>query len=864
MAFEIIDDEPKGGRFEIEEEDTTPPPPAELPPPKSTGRVQKALLGAVPLIGPLIRDVDVSGLLPGAVSGMSTIGQAIGRNATSATAIDEGAPGAFLAPAQNVRPARKLSDLVTGNKPRSPAEATVADREASIAQFNAERADDPFFEGARILTPIAATLPVGNVAGAAIKAAAPRLPWIGEAVASGGFKLGAGAPTGIVGRNLLRAGGAATNAAAQSLAMGEDAETIGKSAAIASVLPGGVRVAERVGTTGANLLRKTFPSQLARDARTIARVGELTDLPAARAALSQTGPHLVGPGGESVATAPQILQNPGISQLQRTLRNAGDTRQVLADQAADAARDATLARVGNVAPDLPAARGDFGTALERNVRAADEAARVRVEREFDAVDPFDETRFLLPIDKMRAAREKFLGRGTFGKRAGADAAVSTAENIGTEVLPAVQATAAPSARKQGEDLFSALRSLGGIKQDAPGSKLFSGELNDLKQSGARVVIQNGRGQSPDVLAQAMHARGFIPDDDPATLLNAMRDHAAGNKVFSVASERGGAMKAGVERAMGDAPGAETIERAVPFREVQNLRSSIGEAHADAAARGRTREAAALDKMRREIDLAVDNVAAGGAREGENFPADIVNQWRDALAAHQSRMQTFRTGPQEGIFRANGPRGGELAGQFFSPRLSQTEDIAAFGRIADPETTRLLKDVAVTELNALRRGGRLSPAQVDRYLAQRGGAVRGLFTDAEIAQLTGVRQSLNREAAADSLNTVKVGSNTAQNIDSALSNGLLDSQVLARTVRNIPLIGPGAGSLLEGVKGAAKKSKVDRLGRLLAEPIELERALAALQRSQQGVPLSLGSSGRFSPLAYRALPLLGGPALSSGQ
>ena len=834
-----------------EPEASEAPAPAER---RKPGRVQRALIGAIPFVGPMLRDTDLTTLLPGAVSGMSTIGQSIGRGGVGATAIDADAPGAYLAPAQNVR---------RGGV--SPAEAAVADRQRSITEFDKGFEGDIPFQVGKVAAPVLATMPLGPLIGRAVTAAAPtRLGALGEAIGSGGFKLGASAPANPLAAQALRATGGAINAGAQAAVI--DPENIGKSALLGAVLPGGVRVAEKVGTAAAQGLRRVFPGQAARDAAVIARVADIppAQLPDALAALRQEGPHIVqAPGGGSVATAPQILQNPGISQLQRALRNAGDTRQLAADQAADAARDVTLARVGTAQVDPAAARSNFGNALEPKVRAADEAARVQVNREFEAVDPFNETKLLLPIDKMRAAREKFLGRGTFGKRAGADAAIDTAEDIGTEVLPAVKAAAAPKRGADGLDLFEAIKRLGGIKQDSAGGQAFAGELQAMKQSGARSVIQNGRGQSPDTIAEAMHAQGYLPDADPDTLFAAMRQHGMGDKVYAVSAGRGRAARAGIESAMGDAPGAERIAKTVPFGEVQNLRSSIGEAWDDASKMGRTREAAALDAMRREIDTAVDNVAKGRGTEAENFPPDIVKQWRAALDAHAARMEKFRTGPQEGIFRANGPRGGELAGQFFSPRLSQAEDIAAFRRIADPETSQLLKDVTVTELDALRKAGRLSPAQVDRYLAQRGEAVRGLFTDAERAQLTGLNASLQREAAADTLNNVKLGSNTAQNLEAALGNGFLDSPLLSGTVGRLPVIGRPAGALLEGAKSAGKKARVDRLGKLLADPLALERALA--QRGGQAVrPLNLGSSGRYSPLAYRALPLLGGPLLSSDQ
>jgi hypothetical protein len=457
---------------------------------------------------------------------------------------------------------------------------------------------------------------------------------------------------------------------------------------------------------------------------------------------------------------------------------------------------------------------------------------------------------------MKAAKGQFLGRGTFGTGGRASEAIRTAEEIGTQELPAVAAVKVPV--RQGEDIVSALKSLGGIKQDAAGSLKFAGEIKDLKQggNGMRSIIQNGRGQSPDVLAQAMHARGFIADEDPATLLNALREHSAGNKVFSSASERRGALRAGVEAAQGDAPGAEIIAKTVPFNEVQNLRSSIGEAWDAARAKGANKEAAALDKMRKEIDAAVDRVASGGGKEGEFFPGDMVDQWRKALAMHADRMGKYRSGPVANVFREN-VDDAALAGHFYSPRASQANDVRAVQQVADPESLALLKSYATTGA-AGKKDAPLTNAQFNDFMKTRAGANAELFTGPEQATLRGIGGSLKEADRATRLG-MAIGSPTEQNrIATAMSLGTLDSKAATVAAKMIPYIGPSA---LEGMRGVLTKAKVNRLGRLMADPVELERAIARLQQLQaQGAALSLGG-----PLASHA-PMIGRslPPLLSGQ
>ena len=71
---------------------------------------------------------------------------------------------------------------------------------------------------------------------------------------------------------------------------------------------------------------------------------------------------------------------------------------------------------------------------------------------------------------------------------------------------------------------------------------------------------------------------------------------------------------------GEAPGAATIAKPVSFDEVQDLRSSIGEAARKADLAGNAREAAALKGMQRQIDDQVAKVASGGGKAGESTVA----------------------------------------------------------------------------------------------------------------------------------------------------------------------------------------------------------------------------------------------------
>ena len=135
----------------------------------------------------------------------------------------------------------------------------------------------------------------------------------------------------------------------------------------------------------------------------------------------------------------------------------------------------------------------------------------------------------------------------------------------------------------------------------------------------------------------------------------------------------------------------------------------------------------------------------------------------------------------------------------------------------------------------------------------------MFTGAERAQLFGVGSDLARADAATALG-LATGSNTAQNAQSALGLGLLDNKVVSALANRIPGVGRFTGPLLDGIKSAAKKGKVERLGGLLANPEELDKALALYLRDQAYQPRGLLSPDAGG-LLLRAAPA---GLLGSGQ
>jgi hypothetical protein len=824
---------------------------------------------AVPLLGPALAalgvEVDARGIGKGLLSGLADIGNTVINSGTKAGAeawagVDD---RLGLLPDRVKRPRAGITNLVTGKAPMSQAERDNADRAAALEDFNRENAS-PWFTGGRLAGNVIGTYPVGGAISAPLRAAAPALGPLADALATGGFRTGL-APTTLAGRAgnvALRAlGGAGTGGASAGLVNPGDA---GLGALVGAVLPPGLQLLNRGGDLAGRAYRTMTGAPNAATARTILETGGYATPQQAeevRAALAQQGPRIV----PEQPTVSQILMNPEISQLERSVRNApgGGPALLARDQAQNEARLGVLDSIAPVAGDLPAARTNFGNTIAPRAQAARAEATKQVNQAFNAVDPMDDTRFFLPIAEMEAAQAKFLGDGTFGTGSKAQAAVDTARRVGTEELPAVTATRMPGVNRQGQTIVDAIKALGGLRVDSRGAQELGGEIRDLRKAGNGVggIFRRGNGQSPDTLAEAMHAQGFLPDADASTLFNVLREHASGNKRFAMGADRGNTFQAGLEASMGDAPGAEVIPKAVTFRTVQNLRSSVGEAAEQARAKGANKEAAALDNMKADIDARVDAVARGEGQSGEFFPADIAAQWRKAIDMHADKQNRFARGPQAGMFRKGGDgnysvEGGELAPKFFSPRGSQSEDIEALHRMGlGDDVADSLKSYATTDASRkTTAGGTLSASLYNRWRDSHAGAIRGLFNEGEQARLAGVGQDVQR--ATDALGLGRAtGSNTSQNVQNALGLGLLDSRAVNVLASRTPVVGRFTGPILDALKESAKRGKAGRIGGLLSDPEELERAIAAyLSQSVRGPGLLAGDSAAV-PLLLRSGPLL---------
>jgi hypothetical protein len=735
-------------------------------------------------------------------------------------------------------------------RPFESAQANAERRKAmddALASLGAEP-DSWAYAGGKLGGEIAGTAGAGGVLANGVRFA----PALANALRTGGFTTGA-APANALARagdmGLRVAGGGVSGAAAAGLVDPNDALVGG---AIGAALPPALKAAGAAGAPigrGIANLRKSKEQQAA---EVIAqKMGATTpaEIEALRARLNPQGPNLI-PGDQ--ATVPQLAQNMDISQLARSIHNAGGTQIAEREALNNEARLAALNRISPVGSTLQQSAEDFGNAIEGFARPAEKAARRNVSDLYESVDPFGETKVLPPLSEMQAARAKYLGAGTFGSGKAADQAIAQAEAMSPEMaLPAVKTQRS----RKPQSLLEAVKAAGGINEAR--TSALGGEVSGLRQAGIGRAVYKNKGLSLEKMAEKMHEAGYLPNEDPDTLINLLPD---GGTIYAGGAES--IYRKAADEAYGGAPAAEMLRTPVPFQAIQNLRSSIGEEAFKARVAGNAREAAALNQMKADIDARVSAVASGEGRVGENFPTDSIEAWKAANKAHADKKLRFDTGPQRSMFRTGSDgqpvsQGAELAGKFVNGGRSQVEDANALRRLNGDNGPLLaaaknyLMTDAAGQTNAL---GTLSNAKFNNWRDKRSGSLRELLDSGENALMQGIGQNLSRADSANRLG-MATGSNTAQNLSNALSNGLLDSPITNALAQRIPgvrmLTGPGLKALQE----AARSAKAQTFGELLADPVALDRALATVPQSETELRRVLMSArAALGQAAYRSAPV----------
>jgi hypothetical protein len=311
------------------------------------------------------------------------------------------------------------------------------------------------------------------------------------------------------------------------------------------------------------------------------------------------------------------------------------------------------------------------------------------------------------------------------------------------------------------------------------------------------------------------------------------------------------------------------QRAATWKELQDLRSSMGEAATKAATAGDKQAAAALTSMRGNVDSAIDRVVNGGGLAGESFPAESAANWLEANASHAAKMDRFHTGPQADIFRTVGgqpaKQGGEISQLFWGNRPGLAEDVQSFRKLIDnnPALLGQFQSMITTEGAAkAAQGGQLGQKFVDWTRNQLPG-LREAFKPEQVQTIQNIASDIERATAA-AKRGMGPGSNTYQNASTALDAGLIDSPFAKAVAGRIPFIRTVAEPARAAMAESASKAKGVRLAGLLSDANEAATALESqklglLGQAAQSItnPLSeglLGLQGFARPLLYRGAPV----------
>lgn len=716
-----------------------------------------------------------------------------------------------------------------------------AGMDSALGMMGADTQSLPFQAG-KLTSEVAGTLGVGGVLAGGARAAGAA-PSVVNALASGGFVTGR-APVNALGRvgdAALRAGaGGAGGAVAAGLVNPGD---VVEGAAIGAALPGVIR---SLGAAG-QAVGKAVKSGSA-EAKAVQRMRAALEADPAALAKLAAARELV-PGSQP--TVAQVLRTPQAGILERVVSSSPGGAALQERYAAqNAARLAALDRVAPVDPrGFASARADLGADLERTMLPLREAQNARVSGLFESVDPDGLVRMRLPLDDMQGAADKFLGPGTVGQGGKAGQVLQEARRIGLESADGIAPTVAGAGQRT---LAQEVRRAGGLSMGQNSGVL--GEVKALGKDVKNLTRRGSAGLSPAKMAEKLHEQGILPDEDVNTLLNALRDEASGGPAVGYGDDAYGQFAAAREAAMGDAPMAGDIPRAVTWREAQNLRSSINDLWADASSKGRNREAAALQKMRDAIDNATEDVASGKLQPDEFFPDDTASRWRSALDEFQKFKQRFDTGPQAAMFRrgADGQplaQGGEVAGRFWGAGGAAKENVQSFRRLVadNPKLLGQFREMVTTE------GAGTASARGDlttkfaKWVEKTLPGLKAAFDPAEVRALERIAADIRRAEQGLSAGPVR-GSNTFQNAANALSLGLLDSNALNVAANRVPVVGTFSGAGLQWVRERQQDKLARELANLLANPAKAANALLP----QQARPLEVNPLLQYGARAMPAL------------
>lgn len=738
----------------------------------------------------------------------------------------------------------ELAALVSGKKPRTAREKREEFVDAKMRNAGVDT-ESGVYTGGRLIGNIATGVGGVNALASGMKAL-PVISKLAPSVASFGMK----------GGNIIQkaAGGAVAGATSAALV---DPETALAGGVLGGALPPAIQVAGKVGQAVGNAVRSMARPQVEKLAE---KMAAMTGKTADEVADILTNQSRVAEIDGLIKTAPQILQDPNISQVARAVKTNSSMALSNAEQAQQQAYRNTLEGIAPSNITAQDAADKAGKAIGSAVKEDYSAATKAIGGKFKELRNNPEKLVDLPIDKLRATVDQYLGKGTVGKGSGAQRALSVAEDL-AEVKPAklgikgdetvINAARTPWHKQpidtDKDNMLQAITKMGGINkemaQSTYGNKMWEDVPTGLN------TFRNEGGHSLDDMATMLAEKGYLPEGSGVYELT--------EKLYGNAKDTYSMAKSGyghldqptsaqdqLHQQLGDlitelqkknAPKTakesvlatqKDLSGKVNFKELQNLRSSIGDLSREAKLSGKDTEAAALKQMVSDIDGHLDDLA----NNWDGVTPVWLDKYKEARGLHRAKIERFKTGAQSGLFKpkSNGEmaiEGGQIPGKFYSSAASQSRDVQSFKRLVNnrDDLVKELKEFALTKAGQTATAtGNLANGYV-KWAKTHSGANKELFTTAEKAKIDAVAKHIGDAAKADALGMVK-GSDTAQKAKSVLDLGFIDNKALNVLAQKIPM----GNAALSALREASGRERSNMLAELLADP---GRFAAALRKAK---------------------------------
>ena len=771
---------------------------------------------------------------------------------------------------------KNLSSLITGKElPSRNAERRAAMDEA-LGSMGADT-DSWMYKGGKLAGEVAGTAGAGgvvaNTAGRALPflarvapSAASKAAPVLQAISSGGMSVG-----GLTGKTAIAtraAGGAVSGAVQAGLVNPNDA---GTGALIGAAMPGAFQLAGKAGQAAYRGIKGVMPNQGKALADALGVSAD--DLPRIIAAARNAPDELV-PGSRltlNQAIQQQGMNEPSLKMLERIVSGGPGGDELLKRYAQQgtarmAALEANGAQVyqGAAAEEAMRAGDKIGAILR--TQAADDRQAARTAWEMLHGKATQEGVALqLPLDDMQAAMRP-LGRGSVVAGADARRVLSTADEIGNMVLPALDELPKDAARNS-QTLEKAVRAMGGIKAGNSGMR---GELGDLgiKNSGTTGLVNNKSGKSADMVADEMFRRGFIPDNDPATLMDALRN-GGGRKLFADDQVAGNTMQRMGEAAQGDMPGAEKIIQAVPFEEFQRLRRDSGSLAAKAAERaGGETEASVLARFQELLTARADDAANGNLLSGENMTPEFMADYNAARALTRRNAEAYKGGGNiaQILRKPSGQdftlTGSEIRNKLWHGGSGLAGDVNNLKQVLNsnnytPTMDALRRSIMTDAAGMTTASGDLA-AGLPRYVENRMPGLAAALNDDQFRAITGVASDIRNAAAANNVAGL-LGSDTYAKTARAMDGGLLDAPLAKTAAGLLSFKGLGADSVRRMASDAVISHKGKTMARLLLEPKlaadALENAGFVSRLTSEQISRLQAAASRVQVGASRSVPQL---------